>query len=95
MLLVMNFILSVRIQCTYVTNVPFSRWIHDYQDACVDKLERFMRGEMNVRCDGPIGRHLGMGGSGTPGTPGSLPRSLPHNSVFHRSNSNDSDSNSR
>lgn len=24
-----------------------SRWIHDYQDACVDKLERFMRGELN------------------------------------------------
>ncbi|KAF0306819.1 Sterile alpha and TIR motif-containing protein 1 [Amphibalanus amphitrite] len=23
------------------------RWIHDYQEACVDKLERFMRGETN------------------------------------------------
>merc|ERR1712107_785710 len=21
------------------------RWIHDYQDACIDKLERFIRGE--------------------------------------------------
>ncbi|GIY90180.1 NAD(+) hydrolase sarm1 [Caerostris darwini] len=70
------------------------RWIHDYQDACVDKLERFMRGELNVRADGPIGRHLGMGGSGTPGTPGSVPRLLPHN-IYHRSNSNDSGSNSR
>ncbi|PRD29211.1 UNVERIFIED_CONTAM: Ect4 [Trichonephila clavipes] len=70
------------------------RWIHDYQDACVDKLERFMRGELNVRTDGPIGRHLGMGGSATPGTPGSVPRCMPHNS-YHRSNSNDSDSNSR
>ncbi|GFT04355.1 NAD(+) hydrolase sarm1 [Nephila pilipes] len=70
------------------------RWIHDYQDACVDKLERFMRGELNVRADGPIGRQLGMGGSATPGTPGSIPRCLPlHN--YHRSNSNDSDSNSR
>ncbi|GBM41891.1 Sterile alpha and TIR motif-containing protein 1, partial [Araneus ventricosus] len=68
------------------------RWIHDYQDACVDKLERFMRGELNVRVDGPIGRHLGMGGSATPGTPGSVPRPLPHNS-YHRSNSNESDSN--
>ncbi|GFT04368.1 NAD(+) hydrolase sarm1 [Nephila pilipes] len=28
------------------------RWIHDYQDACVDKIERFMRGELNVRADG-------------------------------------------
>ncbi|XP_065093608.1 NAD(+) hydrolase sarm1 isoform X4 [Ochlerotatus camptorhynchus] len=26
------------------------RWIHDYQDACVDKLERFMRAESNTRC---------------------------------------------
>ncbi|XP_058125327.1 NAD(+) hydrolase sarm1 [Anopheles coustani] len=25
------------------------RWIHDYQDACVDKLERFMRTEANSR----------------------------------------------
>ncbi|XP_053676658.1 NAD(+) hydrolase sarm1 [Anopheles nili] len=25
------------------------RWIHDYQDACVDKLERFMRTEANTR----------------------------------------------
>lgn len=25
------------------------RWIHDYQDACVDKLERFMRAESNTR----------------------------------------------
>ncbi|CAI9740814.1 NAD(+) hydrolase sarm1 [Octopus vulgaris] len=25
------------------------RWIHDYQDACVDKIERFLRGDVNVR----------------------------------------------
>lgn len=25
------------------------RWIHDYQDACVDKLERFLRGDVNSR----------------------------------------------
>lgn len=23
------------------------RWIHDYQDACIDKVERFIRGEIN------------------------------------------------
>lgn len=29
------------------------RWIHDYQDACVEKVERFMRGELSgVRGDG-------------------------------------------
>lgn len=42
------------------------RWIHDYQDACVDKLERFMRGEMNIRNE-----RLGKGDM-TPGTPASL-----------------------
>ncbi|XP_052832606.1 NAD(+) hydrolase sarm1 [Octopus bimaculoides] len=25
------------------------RWIHDYQDACVDKIERFLRGDVNVK----------------------------------------------
>ncbi|XP_055327881.1 NAD(+) hydrolase SARM1-like isoform X2 [Paramacrobiotus metropolitanus] len=25
------------------------RWIHDYQDACVDKLERFLRGDLNLK----------------------------------------------
>ena len=24
------------------------RWIHDYQDACIEKLERFLRGEVNT-----------------------------------------------
>ncbi|XP_062602536.1 NAD(+) hydrolase sarm1-like [Saccostrea cucullata] len=24
------------------------RWIHDYQDACVDKLEKFLRGEIST-----------------------------------------------
>ncbi|XP_053953709.1 NAD(+) hydrolase sarm1 isoform X9 [Anastrepha ludens] len=36
-------------------------WIHDYQDACIDKLERFMRGEKN------LDRLVGM-----PSTPGSV-----------------------
>ena len=26
----------------------FLRWIHDYQDACIDKLERFLHGEENT-----------------------------------------------
>ncbi|XP_012157277.1 sterile alpha and TIR motif-containing protein 1 isoform X5 [Ceratitis capitata] len=36
-------------------------WIHDYQDACIDKLERFMRGEKN------LDRIVGI-----PSTPGSV-----------------------
>ncbi|XP_076367405.1 NAD(+) hydrolase sarm1-like isoform X2 [Tachypleus tridentatus] len=62
------------------------RWIHDYQDACVDKLERFMRGEMNVRSDGPLGRYVGMG----PGTPGTPSTTLSRNALYQRSASNDS-----
>ncbi|XP_075745724.1 sterile alpha and armadillo motif isoform X5 [Rhipicephalus microplus] len=64
------------------------RWIHDYQDACVDKLERFMRGEMNVRSDGPLGRYVGMGGPGTPGTPSTMASCRA--AVYQRSASNDS-----
>ena len=29
--------------------VLLSRWIHDYQDACVDKLEKFISGELSTR----------------------------------------------
>ncbi|XP_026744380.1 sterile alpha and TIR motif-containing protein 1 isoform X1 [Trichoplusia ni] len=43
------------------------RWIHDYQDACVDKLESFLRGKSNIanRLDGPL---RGRGDTQTPGT---------------------------
>jgi hypothetical protein len=23
------------------------RWVHDYQEACIDKVERFIKGELN------------------------------------------------
>lgn len=66
------------------------RWIHDYQDACVDKLERFMRGELNARSDGLISRVAGVTGSAkgdaTPGTP-SIVRQPP---TYQRMHSNES-----
>lgn len=64
------------------------RWIHDYQDACVDKLERFMRGELNVRSDGLSGR-VAMKGDATPGTPSgnTLSRQAPS---YQRMHSNES-----
>ncbi|KAL1451715.1 hypothetical protein WDU94_006069 [Cyamophila willieti] len=38
-----------------ICNFNGVRWIHDYQDACVDKLERFMRGEISsYRLGGPL-----------------------------------------
>ncbi|BFZ18626.1 hypothetical protein BsWGS_21665 [Bradybaena similaris] len=33
----------------------YVRWIHDYQDACVDKLEKFLRGEPNPQQRHPVG----------------------------------------
>ena len=48
------------------------RWIHDYQDACVDKLVRFMVAESSMNAGGRVG---GSGlvpvrdGNITPGTP--------------------------
>ncbi|XP_063611289.1 NAD(+) hydrolase sarm1-like isoform X1 [Penaeus indicus] len=56
------------------------RWIHDYQDACVDKIERFIRGECNMPGDGPLARYVSgsaLGGMATPGTPSTLPRAPP------------------
>ncbi|XP_060529699.1 NAD(+) hydrolase sarm1 isoform X3 [Cylas formicarius] len=67
------------------------RWIHDYQDACVDKLERFMRGELNTRCsDGSLIR-TGLKGDITPGTP-SNPSMVRQPPSYQRMHSNDSGS---
>jgi hypothetical protein len=67
------------------------RWIHDYQDACVDKLERFMRGELNIRNEGyrggTIGRTLDTTAPSTPGTASSTRQNPP---VYQRMHSNDS-----
>ncbi|XP_018577432.1 sterile alpha and TIR motif-containing protein 1 [Anoplophora glabripennis] len=68
------------------------RWIHDYQDACVDKLERFMRGELNSRCADGLMNRVGLSkGDITPGTPSnpSLVRQPPS---YQRMHSNDSGS---
>lgn len=73
------------------------RWIHDYQDACVDKLERFLRGEMSVRAEGQVSR-VGLGGKGD-ATPGSgtgsgagtpLPLAGGRQPAYQRMHSNDS-----
>ncbi|KAG5675929.1 hypothetical protein PVAND_005786 [Polypedilum vanderplanki] len=72
------------------------RWIHDYQDACVDKLERFMRGELNIKNNeyrSAINRgnlEVALVNPNTPGTPGtaSSMRSNPPN--YQRMLSNES-----
>ncbi|XP_034244246.1 sterile alpha and TIR motif-containing protein 1 isoform X3 [Thrips palmi] len=79
------------------------RWIHDYQDACVDKLERFMRGELGTRMgvEGPLSSSsrsmLSSKGDSTPGTlPGTMPGTPScvamgrHPPAYQRMHSNDS-----
>ncbi|CAM1301648.1 SARM1 (predicted) [Pycnogonum litorale] len=60
-------------------------WIHHYQDACVDKLERFMRGEVNTSRDA-FGKYSA--GSMTPGTPSSTIGRVT-GTLFPRSTSNE------
>ncbi|KAJ8971857.1 hypothetical protein NQ314_000519 [Rhamnusium bicolor] len=68
------------------------RWIHDYQDACVDKLERFMRGELNSRCGDGLMNRVGLNkGDITPGTP-SNPNLVRQPPSYQRMHSNDSGS---
>ncbi|XP_054166816.1 NAD(+) hydrolase sarm1-like [Oppia nitens] len=69
------------------------RWIHDYQDACVDKLERFMRGETN-KLDMSAQLRLNNNNNTTmavPPTP-STPSIASKPPAYHRSGSFDSGS---
>lgn len=70
--------------------LEYFRWIHDYQEACVDKLERFMRGEGMPRdalSKYAFGSSTFLGGAVTPGTPSTLPRAPPS---YHRTPSMES-----
>ncbi len=31
----------------HITRYNGVRWVHDYQEACMDKVERFIKGELN------------------------------------------------
>lgn len=76
------------------------RWIHDYQDACVDKLERFMRGELGaqmMREGGPLSSSsrsmLSSKGDATPSTLPGTPSTASigrHPPTYQRMHSNDS-----
>ena len=73
------------------------RWIHDYQDACVDKLERFMRGEIPVRSEmsGGIPRSIASKDVTQPNTPGSTNiRQPPSYQRMHSNESRGSDKDS-
>ncbi|KAH9525801.1 hypothetical protein Btru_002393 [Bulinus truncatus] len=45
------------------------RWIHDYQDACVDKLEQFLRGETNAQQRHPASTTSTASGASTSSAP--------------------------
>jgi len=67
------------------------RWVHDYQDACLDKLERFLRPETLLRPESPysykVGRSRGDSGRSTPSTSSPL---LLQKLIKHRTISIDS-----
>ncbi|XP_063704161.1 NAD(+) hydrolase sarm1 isoform X3 [Culicoides brevitarsis] len=71
-----------------ICNFNGIRWIHDYQDACVDKLERFLRGEMSSRSD--IHRNALGRGDATPNTPGTAGTNRIHPPSYQRMGSTDS-----
>ncbi|XP_025075858.1 sterile alpha and TIR motif-containing protein 1 isoform X2 [Pogonomyrmex barbatus] len=73
------------------------RWIHDYQDACVDKLERFMRGEIPMRSDlsGGIPRSMAPKDVAQPNTPSNTNiRQPPSYQRMHSNESRGSDKDS-
>ena len=50
-----------------VTSYNGVKWIHDYQDACVDKIDRFIRGDNAVTIGGMMDRFLRDGTSSISG----------------------------
>ncbi|EZA50513.1 Sterile alpha and TIR motif-containing protein [Ooceraea biroi] len=73
------------------------RWIHDYQDACVDKLERFMRGELPMRSElsGGIPRSMAPKDVVQPNTPSNTNiRQQPSYQRMHSNESRGSDKDS-
>lgn len=64
----------------------YSRWIHDYQEACVDKLERFMRGEFSANNEktSTLHRYTGLP-HGLPPTPSSTTQGIRSPSQQRRS----------
>lgn len=62
------------ITCTGIQSI--FRWVHDYQDACVDKVEKFLRGEKMPHMDKvPSQSSLQSDSRGSPG------RNTPRNSL--------------
>jgi len=67
-----------------VTDYNGVKWIHDYQDACVDKIDRFIRGDAAMIMTPLMDRFL----SGASSTSGSVSYNR-QNSQYQRTISND------
>ena len=60
-------------------------WVHEYQDACVDKIERFIRGESFLKSSGSYTNLTSINGARTPTMPRSRQdsgRSTPTRNVY-------------
>nr|SVE72758.1 EOG090X00FC [Ceriodaphnia reticulata] len=64
------------------------RWVHDYQDACVDKLDKFMRGDAYGKGDHIHGRRLPDGMLTPSYTPGSASILQPGAGLMNRNCNN-------
>ena len=69
-----------------VTSYNGVKWIHDYQDACVDKIDRFIRGDNAITIGGMMDRFL----SGTSSISGASSVTYNRQNTYQRTISTDS-----
>jgi len=70
-----------------ITSYNGVRWIHDYQEACIDKIDRFIRGEVSVTGGPMMDRFLASSITGSQYSYG-------RQNTYQRTNSQDSNANS-
>lgn len=75
----------------FLINLLVFIFVHLKKDACVDKLERFMRGELNIRnvdTRTGLGRGIDLTAPSTPGTASSMRTNPPSYQRMHSNDSN-------
>ncbi len=74
-----------------VTSYNGVKWIHDYQEACVDKIDRFIRGDGSFMMDRFLNSQASGGTSSAYGGSGSVSTAFNRQNTYLRTISNDSD----
>lgn len=73
-----------------VTSYNGVKWIHDYQDACVDKIDRFIRGDNALNIAGSLMDRFLSGVGGGSSVSSSGPASYNRQNTYQRTISSDS-----